>query len=315
MSVDFSQEGPLPLVVICGPTASGKTALALNLAEKFPVEIISADSRQVYRGMDIGTAKATGQERAAVPHHLVDVVDPDEEFTAGRFVTLSRAALRSITLRGHRPLLVGGTGLYIKTFTEGLLEAPAADESLRTRLTDLEDQQGTGTLHARLQQVDPVMAERLSPRDQVRLVRALEVFELTGRRLSELQARHGFSDNPFRLLKIGVTADRDALYRRIDERVHRMVEMGLVDEVESLLAKGYSPLLKSMQTIGYREIIHFLQGEISLDEAIARIQQQSRRYAKRQMTWFRRDSTIIWVDSSKESDKIHELMECFYVAS
>ncbi|BCA80047.1 tRNA (adenosine(37)-N6)-dimethylallyltransferase MiaA [Desulfuromonas sp. AOP6] len=315
MSVDFSQEGPLPLVVICGPTASGKTALALNLAEKFPVEIISADSRQVYRGMDIGTAKATGQERAAVPHHLVDVVDPDEEFTAGRFVTLSRAALRSITLRGHRPLLVGGTGLYIKTFTEGLLEAPAADESLRTRLTDLEDQQGMGTLHARLQQVDPVMAERLSPRDQVRLVRALEVFELTGRRLSELQARHGFSDNPFRLLKIGVTADRDALYRRIDERVHRMVEMGLVDEVESLLAKGYSPLLKSMQTIGYREIIHFLQGEISLDEAIARIQQQSRRYAKRQMTWFRRDSTIIWVDSSKESDKIHELMECFYVAS
>ena len=315
MSANFSQRAPLPMVVICGPTAAGKTALALAVAEKFPVEIISADSRQVYRGMDIGTAKATVQERRAVPHHLIDVVDPDEEFTAGRFVSLSQAVLKSIALRGQRPLLVGGTGLYIKTLTEGLLDAPAADEALRARLVEMEAQHGVGTLHTRLQQIDPALAERLSPRDQVRIVRALEVFELTGQRLSELQAKHGFSDTPFRLLKIGVTADRDTLYRRIDERVHRMVEAGLVEEVEALLARGYSPRLKAMQTIGYREIVRFLQGDFSLDEAISRIQQESRRYAKRQMTWFRRDSSIIWVDSSNESDKIHTLMECFYVAS
>ena len=149
----------------------------------------------------------------------------------------------------------------------------------------------------------------------MRIVRALEVFELTGQRLSDLQTRHGFAETPFRLLKIGVTADRDTLYRRIDERVHRMVAEGLVAEVEALLARGFSPHLKSMQTIGYREIIRFLQGDFSLEEAISRIQQESRRYAKRQITWFRRDSSIIWVDSSKESDKIHTLMECFYAAS
>ncbi|MDW7643535.1 MAG: tRNA (adenosine(37)-N6)-dimethylallyltransferase MiaA [Desulfuromonadales bacterium] len=315
MPADFSQDGPQPLVVICGPTASGKTALALDVAKNFPVEIISADSRQVYRGMDIGTAKATSSERAAVPHHLIDVVDPDEEFTAGRFVTLSQEALSSIACRRHRPLLVGGTGLYIKTLTEGLLDAPGADEALRSRLSDLEEQHGEGTLHARLQRVDPALAEKLSPRDRVRIVRALEVFELTGQRLSDLQTRHGFAETPFRLLKIGVTADRDTLYRRIDERVHRMVAEGLVAEVEALLARGFSPHLKSMQTIGYREIIRFLQGDFSLEEAISRIQQESRRYAKRQITWFRRDSSIIWVDSSKESDKIHTLMECFYVAS
>lgn len=315
MAAVLTHDGPQPLVVICGPTASGKTALALELAQKFPMEIISADSRQVYRGMDVGTAKATRAERAAVPHHLIDVVDPDEEFTAGRFVTLSQEAVSSIGRRGHHPLLVGGTGLYIKTLTAGLLEAPPADEALRLRLTDLEEQYGEGTLHARLQQVDPALAEKLSPRDRVRIVRALEVFQLTGQRLSELQARHGFADTPFRLLKIGVRADRDTLYRRIDERVHRMVAEGLVAEVEALLAKGYSSHLKSMQTIGYREIIRFLHGDFSLDEAISRIQQESRRYAKRQMTWFRRDSSIIWVDSSRESDKIHELMECFYVAS
>lgn len=303
-----------PLVVICGPTASGKTTLALELAENFGMEVVSADSRQVYLGMDIGTAKATLEERSRVPHHLIDVVAPAEDFTTADFARLGGEAIREICARGRLPVLVGGTGLYIRTLTEGLVDAPAGSSELRRELLEKESSEGEGTLHRLLQAADPEMASRLAPRDQVRIVRALEVFEVTGTRLSELQEAHGFTEKPFRLLKIGLAPEREELYRRIDLRVEKMMADGLLDEVKSLLDRGFSPSLKALQTIGYRESILHLRGELDLAETVSRIQRDSRRYAKRQFTWFRKDTSIIWVDSLRESARIQALIEHFYAS-
>jgi tRNA dimethylallyltransferase len=300
-----------PLVVLCGATATGKTALALELAERFNGEIISADSRQVYRWLDVGTAKASDAERRRVAHHLLDIVDPDEEFTAADFARLGREAISRIHRRGRLPLLVGGTGLYLRTLTEGLVAAPAADPALRSFLHQQETLHGPGSLHRRLQEIDPALAGRLAPGDLVRIVRALEVHALSGRRLSDLQAEHAFSERPYRLLKIGIELPRDELYRRIDNRVLQMVGAGLPEEVLGLLQRGFLPDLKAMRTIGYQEWIAHLQGAGSADEAIALIQKHTRQYAKRQGTWFRHDPEIIWVDSSSESARIHQLIELF----
>jgi tRNA dimethylallyltransferase len=303
----------ISLIVICGPTASGKTSLAIDLAESFGAEIISADSRQVYRGMDIGTAKATAEERLRVPHHLIDMVDPDRNFTAADFVGLARKTIVEIDARGHLPMLVGGTGLYIRALTEGLLPAPGADKELRDRLLARESMEGEGTLHRHLKEIDPVLAARLHPRDRIRIIRAIEVFSLTGRRLSELQEAHAFAEHPYRVLSLGLAPHRDDLYYAIDIRVEAMMAAGLLDEVRALLARGYSSHLKAMRTIGYRECLQHLEGELSLDETVAHIQQASRRYAKRQLTWFRKDKSIIWVDSLRESDKIQALIDNFIV--
>lgn len=308
-------EQPLSLVVICGPTASGKTALALRLAEHFAVEIISADSRQVYRRMDIGTAKATAEERALVRHHLVDVVDPDEDFSAADFLQLGRKALAEIAGRGHLPLVVGGTGLYIEALLRGLVDAPGADPDLRRELLQWEEKHGPGSLHKRLQAVDPVLAEQLAPRNLVRIVRALEVFYQSGQPLSELQARHAAVPSPFRVITIGLAPQRELLYERIDRRVEAMMAAGLLAETEALLASGYSPRLKALQTIGYRECIDHLAGDTSLQEAVGLIQRNSRRYAKRQMTWFKRDNEIIWLDSLREFAKVLMLIDHFTMSS
>lgn len=308
-------EQPLSLVVICGPTASGKTALALRLAEHFAVEIISADSRQVYRQMDIGTAKATAEERTLVPHHLVDVVDPDEDFSAADFLQLGRKALEEIAGRGHLPLVVGGTGLYIEALLRGLVDAPGADPDLRRELLQWEERHGPGSLHKRLQAVDPVLAEQLAPRNLVRIVRALEVFYQSGQPLSELQARHAAVPSPYRVITIGLAPQRELLYERIDRRVEAMMAAGLLTETEALLARGYSPRLKALQTIGYRECIDHLAGDTSLQEAVGLIQRNSRRYAKRQMTWFKRDNEIIWLDSLREFAKVLMLIDHFTMSS
>lgn len=308
-------EQPLSLVVICGPTASGKTALALRLAEHFAVEIISADSRQVYRRMDIGTAKATAEERALIPHHLVDVVDPDEDFTAADFLHLGRKALAEIAGRGHLPLVVGGTGLYIEALLRGLVDAPGADPDLRRELLQGEEKHGPGSLHKRLQAVDPVLAEQLAPQNLVRIVRALEVFYQSGQPLSELQARHAAVPSPFRVITIGLAPQRELLYERIDRRVEAMMAAGLLAETEALLASGYSPRLKALQTIGYRECIDHLAGDTSLQKAVDLIQRNSRRYAKRQMTWFKRDNEIIWLDSLREFAKVLMLIDHFTMSS
>ncbi|WP_432820926.1 tRNA (adenosine(37)-N6)-dimethylallyltransferase MiaA [Trichloromonas sp.] len=302
---------PRPLLVICGPTASGKTALAIDLCRHFDIEVVSADSRQVYRGLDIGTAKATAEERRKVPHHLIDVVDPDEDFSVADFVGLATDAVDQIHERGRLPAVVGGTGLYIKGLTEGLLAAPGGDRAVRDELLAIEREQGSGTLYRRLGDVDPQLAAKLFPGDLLRIVRALEVHALSGRRLSDYQQEHGFDERPYETLKIALTPQREILYRRINQRVEQMFNDGLLDEVRQLLDRGYAPELKSMRTIGYRESILHLQGHLSLDEAIALIQRDSRRYAKRQLTWFRRDNSIIWVDSFAESAKIQKFIEHF----
>jgi len=306
--------GPMvqpPVVILCGPTASGKTSLALRLAEQFAVEVVSADSRQVYRGMDIGTAKPSREELQRVPHHLIDVVAVDEDFSVADYVELAHAAIAGVHARHRLPLVVGGTGLYLQVLTSGLVEAPGENPELRAQLRALEDAQGEGTLYRRLTEVDPELASRLRPRDLVRIIRALEVHAATGVPLSLLQQRHGFADSRYRTLWLGIAPPRDELYRRIDQRVLEMFDAGLVEEVEGLLARGYDSDLKAFRTIGYKEVLALHKGELDLSAAIAQVQLQSRRYAKRQLTWFRKNSQIIWVDSCDEFARICKFMECF----
>lgn len=301
------------LTVICGPTAVGKTELTLALAELCHGEIISADSRQVYRLMDIGTAKPTRDERQRVRHHLIDVVWPGEEFNAARFITHAEAALQSIRERHKRPFLSGGTGLYIKALTEGLLDAPGADPDLRKRLHDRAEQEGSESLHAELATVDPESAERLHPNDLVRIVRALEVFCRSGRPLSTLQEEHGFKKGRYRTLKIGLTCARETLYERIERRAEAMFRTGLLEEAEHLLQAGYDPDLKIFKTIGYRQAFALLRSEMTRAEAIDDLKRSTRRYAKQQITWFRKDKSIIWLESSSDFVTIHKLIEDFHV--
>jgi len=311
MAAPVAHTDPLPLVVLCGPTASGKTSLAVEVSRHFDIEVISADSRQVYRGLDIGTAKATAEERRAVAHHLIDVVAPDEEFSVADFIRLATVAAEKIHAAGKLPVVVGGTGLYIKGLTEGLLDAPGGDHEVRRQLLEQERGEGSGILYRRLQEVDPELAAKLHPGDLLRTVRGLEVYQISGRRLSDYQREHAFSERPYQTLKIGLDPEREVLYQRIDRRVEQMFDEGLLEEVRGLLDRGFGPDLKSMQTIGYRESIRHLNAELTKDEAIALIQRDTRRYAKRQMTWFRRDKSIIWVDSLVESAKILKFIEHF----
>lgn len=303
---------PPPVLVICGPTASGKTALALRLAERFPLEAVSADSRQIYRWMDIGTAKADAAERAALPHHLLDVVDPDETFTAADFVRHADAAIARIRGRGRLPVLVGGTGLYIRNLVAGLVAAPGGDEEIRRNLLAAAVGQPVDYLHRRLAEVDPELAQRLNPADQVRIVRGLEVYQQGGVPLSELQRRHAFAEQRYRSLTLAIFPPRDELYRRIDRRCETMLAAGLVDETRALLDRGYSAELNALNTIGYREVVRYLHGEWTLDEALAAMQRETRRYAKRQMTWFKADSSIIVVDSLSDFDRITKSIARFY---
>lgn len=300
------------LPVICGPTAAGKTSLALELAEYFDGEIISADSRQVYRLMDIGTAKPSRAEQQRVRHHLIDVVWPDEHFHVAEFIRLAGEAFVDICSRDKRPFLVGGTGLYIRAFTEGLLQAPGADHKLRLELHLRAEQEGSPSLHAELARFDPVSAERLHPNDLVRIVRALEVYKQSGRALSALQNEHGFSSKPYRTLKIGLNIERDELYQRIDQRAEAMFEQGLLEEAEGLLKAGYDPALKTLQTIGYSQAFAWLLEKMTREEAIDDLKRSTRRYAKQQLTWFRKDKSIIWLESSADFVTIRKSIEEFY---
>ncbi len=308
----MKEEEKTRLVIVQGPTASGKSALALELAERIGGEIVNADSMQVYRGMDIGTAKPSQEERRRVPHHLYDIVDPNVNFTAADFREHASRAITEIERRGKRIILVGGTGLYIRILTQGLVDSPGGDDNIRRELEDQAHSEGLESLHRRLAAVDPVAAARLHPNDGVRIVRALEVFLLTGRPLSAFQEEHHFADEPYRCLKIGISVERELLYRRVEERVDRMIAEGFVEEVKGLLSAGYPATLKAMGSIGYREICAHLAGEFSFDEAVRLIKQNTRQYAKRQMTWFRRDSEIIWVEYPGKFDSILSTVMGFY---
>jgi len=286
------------LVVIVGPTAAGKSALALRLAERVGGEIVSADSQQVYLGMDIGTGKGSAAERARVPHHLVDVVRPDEEMTAARFVDLADAAIAGAAARGRPVIVAGGTGLYVRALLLGIFAGPGADPELRRRLVaEAAAGGGAPALWQRLAAADPDAASRIEPADLKRIIRALEVLELTGVPMSEHQRRHDHRSvaprYPARLIGLA-PAERAVLYRRIDERVDAMLAAGLVDEVRGLRGAGYGPALRSQQAIGYAELHAMLDGALPHDEAVRLIKRNSRRYARRQLSWYRRDTSVEW---------------------
>lgn len=284
------------LVVIVGPTAAGKTELAVRLAERFDGEIVNADSMQVYRGMEIGTAKPSAEQRGRVPHHLLDLVEPDHPFSASDFRQEAVRVIADIHSRGRRVFVVGGTGLYIKALLQGLVDSPSGDESLRKELEEVARIQGKGELLRQLAEVDPVTARRLHPNDKLRIIRALEVYRLTGRPISRFRSEHDFGGNYYRPLQIGIRVPREELNQRIDRRVERMLEEGLVQEVQALLAGGYHAGLKAMRAIGYKEICAFLAGASPLDETVRLIKRDTRHYAKRQETWFKRDPEIKWVE-------------------
>jgi len=284
---------PTNLLVIVGPTAVGKTALAIDLARRLDGEIVSADSRQIYRGMDIGTAKPTPEEQALVPHHLIDIVAPDEPYTLAQFQADAYAAINDGLARGKLPLLVGGTGLYVRAVVNGLrIPRVPPNPELRAQLAA----QDSLALYERLRELDPEAAVRIDPRNVRRTIRALEVCLTTGERFSELGRA---SPPPYRITQIGLTLSRSELYARIDARVDRMMADGLVSEVESLAAEGYSWSLPSMSGLGYREIGAFLRGQVSLDEAVANIKRNTRDFVRRQYAWFRpKDERIRWFASA-----------------
>ena len=284
------------VIIITGPTASGKTNLALKLAEQLDIEIINADSRQVYKFMDIGTAKPTLEERSKVTHHFVDHINPDEHFDAGLFGQEGRIIIKNILKTGKTPVIAGGSGLYIRSLVDGLFEGPKQDETIRLQLSSRIETEGITSLLDELQKVDPQSAKKLLPTNIHRIIRALEVYYLTGKSITQLQQENKI-DIDFSPAFFGLDWNRRILYERIDKRTLTMIETGLLDEVKKLLAMGYVKELKAFQTVGYKEPIAYLEGKISHEEMIMQIQQFSRNYAKRQLTWFRADERIKWLDA------------------
>jgi tRNA dimethylallyltransferase len=290
------------LLVIVGPTGAGKTDLAIQIAERVGGEIVSADSQQVYRGMDIGTGKATAEERARVPHHLLDVLDPDEEMTAARFVELADSAIAEIAARGKTVIVAGGTMLYVRALLRGLFEGPAADPDLRAELSEQADAKGVASLWADLKEVDADSSERIHDTDLRRLIRALEVYRLTGVPLSEHHRRHQAQAPRYESKIVGLQPAREQLYSQINARVEAMVAAGLVAEVEALRARGYGPDLRSQQAIGYSEVHQMLEGELGQDAMVELIQRNSRRYARRQLSWYRGDTSVQWSEQVSAVD-------------
>lgn len=297
---------------IVGPTGAGKSALAMAVAERSNCEIVNADSRQFYRGMDLGTAKPSAADQARVPHHLIDVRNPDESLDVAEYAQLARAAIEEIAARGRNPLVVGGSGLYLRVIRGGIFSGPAASPEIRDRLAKSAAEQGVARLHDRLREVDPEAANRIGVNDLYRIVRALEVFELTGETISAHQTRHRFADIGYDTLTVGVEVERKKLYDAIDTRFDAMVAAGLVEEVRALVAAGYSPEQPPLSTIGYKQIAAYLRGEIALDEAIAQAKQESRRLAKRQLTWFRREPEIVWLDVERGAQDALAVFEKFF---
>lgn len=288
------------IVIICGPTAVGKTAVSIDLAKKFNGEIVSADSQQIWKGFDVGTAKADLTSRSDVTHHLIDVAEPEERFDAKRFVEMADEAISDISSRGRLPIVVGGTGMYLRMLLHGLCEAPPQDADYRRKLETEIERDGLAVLHSRLAEVDPESARNIHPNDTTRIVRALEIHHLTDVAASEFRESHGFNESRYDAVKIGLNIDREELYRRIDERVDRMMQEGLIDEVKDLLAR-HDVSCQPFQAVGYREIVDFLEGSIDLERAVYLTKRNSRHFAKRQLTWFRSDKEIQWFDPAELS--------------
>ena len=300
------------VLVIVGPTGVGKTQVSLRLADILKGEIVSLDSRQVYKYMDIGTAKPTKKEMKRVAHHLIDIVYPDEKFTAADYGKKAREVIKEIIKRKKQPIVVGGSGLYLKALIKGFFQGPKGDEKLRERLKEEESKFGLDHLFDRLKKVDPKAALRIHPHDSVRIIRALEVYELTGKPITLLQEKGSYEPFEMDFVKIGLTLDRKRLYERIDRRVEKMISEGFLDEVKALKEKGYLSGFKAFKTVGYQELFSYLEGKIDFQKAIETIKLNTRRYAKRQLTWFRKDKEIKWLDAEKE-DLIESILKYFCV--
>ncbi len=291
------------IIIICGPTAIGKTTVAIDVAQDFEGQIIGADSMQVYKYMDIGTAKPTAEEQGRVLHHMIDIVEPDEPFDAAQYAEWARAKIIALDQQKITPFVVGGTGLYIKALVYGLFDEKVSDPKVRARLKAEAEARGIEYLYERLSRMDPATAARLHPNDSYRILRALEVVATTGQAISVHHQKHGFLEQPFEILKIGLNIDRTLLYERINRRVDAMIAAGFLQEVKDLLARGYSADLKSMQSIGYRHMVDFIDGRFSWEECVRTLKRDHRRYAKRQLTWFGADPEIIW----KEPGQVQEI--------
>ena len=300
------EEKKRPLIVIVGPTASGKSGLAICLARFFDTEIISADSMQVYRGMDSGTAKPSGEEMKAVPHHMISMIEPDTRFSVGDYVSRARPVITGLHERGKIPIVAGGTGLYVRALVDGLCEAPKTDWVLRKRLLSEEAEHGQGHLYRRLCEVDSVSAGRTKPNDTVRIIRSLEVYESGGVPLSDIQEVHGFKERPYDPVMIGITLERKNLYKKIEERVDRMMEAGLEAEVRGLMVLHGDSVLP-MHGLGYKQLAGYIKGMYSLEDAIRLLKRDTRRYAKRQLTWFRRDDRIRWYTTKEDFSHADEI--------
>lgn len=278
-----------PLIILAGPTAVGKTELSLKLAQRINGEIISADSMQVYKRMDIGTAKPSREEQGRVPHHLIDLVEPDQDFSVADYKKYFESAVASIYAKGKLPLMTGGTGLYIRACIQAYnLEPGEPLPDLRQELKEQAERFGPDYIHQKLAKVDPQAAAKIHPNDLRRVIRALEVYQSTGLPISELQQKRS-ARFKYNVIYLFLNREREELYRRIELRVEQMINAGLIEEVRSLLESGFSPNLKSMQSLGYKQLCRYLQGTVSLEEAVASIKQETRHYAKRQLTWFRRE--------------------------
>ncbi len=292
------------VIVIVGPTCSGKSQVALNLAEKLNTEIISADSRQIYKYLSIGTAKPTEIELSKIKHHFIDVLSPDEDYNVSRFEEEALKIIASLVSENKIPIVVGGSGLYIKALIDGIINEVSIDEEYRQQLKEKRENYGNEFLYNELKKVDPVSASKMLPQNWKRVMRALEVYHLTGKPIWEFHQSHKRVVN-YEFCQFGLLWEREILYKRIEVRVDSMIENGLVEEVRKILSMGYPKNLNSLNTVGYKEIISYLENEITLDKAIELIKRNTRRFAKRQMTWFRKDNRIMWINISNESDLIY----------
>ncbi len=286
-----------PLLCILGPTAVGKTELALRIAQRIEGEIVSVDSRQIYCEMDIGTAKPSAEQLKLVPHHVINCIMPDEYFSAADYQRVADIAIKEIREKGKVPMLVGGSGMYFRAVVDGLFQGPEADRSIRQRLRQQAEEIGISYLYDRLKDLDPKSAEKIHPNDLIRIIRAIEVYEKSGKRISELQQQWESKKPRYEFIAFGLDRPRNQLYERINARVDQMIKDGLLDEARKLLK--YDRNMISMNCFGYKELFDHLEGKISLDEAIELIKQNTRRFAKRQLTWFRKDKRIVWINLSE----------------
>ena len=298
------------VLVILGPTGVGKTKISLEVADKIKGEIICADSRQIYRFMDIGTAKPKPEQRKRIAHHIIDMVDPDERFTAADFAREAKKTIKDLITRGKSPIVTGGTGLYIRALTRGFFKGPKGNSKIREKLKKTARKKGKEFLHKKLSNVDPEAAQSIHPNNLLRVIRALEVYQITGTSISQLQKQGEYDKREFDFTKIGLNLDRKKLYEKIEKRVDQMMSEGLLDEVKRLKDLGYSRELTPLKTLGYKELFSYLDGDLSLLKAVELIKKNTRNYAKRQLTWFKKEENITWFDM-EQNDIANKIIKKF----